>query len=200
MPTKWCKTWSRSGKLGAGRFAKCSPFEVEMPFPATAVANEFLTIAKAEGKELTPLKLQKLVYFAHGWYLALTGQPLISETIQAWQYGPVIPTLYREFREYGNGTIGTPAVQSGFIGGRFTMSVPSLDSCGHSRDEIEKARQVIRKVWELYGGFSSVRLSNASHVPGGPWEKVYKEGHKSIPIPNDEIRTYFQGLAHATGR
>ena len=170
-----------------------------MSFPATAVANEFLTIAKGANKELTPLKLQKLVYFAHGWYLAFSGEPLISETIQAWQYGPVIPTLYREFREYGNAAIGTPAVESGFQGGRFTVNVPKLDNCGQPAEEVERARQVIRKVWDTYGGFSSARLSNATHVPGGPWEKVYKEGSRSIPIPNEEIRKYFQGLAHAAG-
>ena len=170
-----------------------------MPFPAAAVANEFLTIAKAQNKDLTPLKLQKLVYFAHGWYLALTGEPLILETIQAWQYGPVIPALYREFRDYGNGTIGTPAVRSEFKGGRFTMFVPQLDTYGQKKEEVDRARQVIGKVWEIYGGFSSIRLSNATHVPGGPWERVYKEGSKSIPIPNEEIRKYFTELGHATG-
>jgi uncharacterized phage-associated protein len=170
-----------------------------MPFSAKAVANEFLTIARAEGKDLTPLKLQKLVYFAHGWFLALTSKPLIAERIQAWQYGPVIPSLYQEFKEYGNEPIGTPAMDLGWSEGRPTYVVDQLDNSDRPEAEINSARQVIGKVWELYGNYSSARLSNASHVTGGPWERVYKEGSKSISIPNDEIMKYFRGLANASG-
>jgi uncharacterized phage-associated protein len=166
-----------------------------MPFQATAVANEFLTIAKAEGEDLTPMKVQKLVYFAHGWFLALTGQPLISDRIQAWQYGPVIPSLYQAFREYGNTPIGTPAFAPAQIGGRYTWSVPTLESTCPNREEISRARQVIKKVWDLYKGYTSIRLSNATHAPDGPWAQVYKEGVRSIPIPDEKIKAYFQGLA-----
>lgn len=170
-----------------------------MPFPATAVANEFLKIAKAEGKDLTPMKLQKLVYFAHGWYLALTGDPLISERVEAWQYGPVIPSLYRQFKEYGNASIGFPALDSRWDGSRPTFVVPSLDIMG-SPSVREKARQVIRKVWELYGGFTPFRLSNATHAPDGPWAQVYRDGCKSTIIPDEAIKEYFRGLAHVPGR
>ena len=69
-----------------------------MPFSAAAVANEFLHLAHRDDRPITPLKMQKLVYFAHGWHLAITGAPLISEPIQAWQYGPVISSLYQIFK------------------------------------------------------------------------------------------------------
>jgi uncharacterized phage-associated protein len=59
-----------------------------------AIANYFIARAAADGKRLTPLQLIKLVYIAHGWYLGLTGEPLINEPPEAWQYGPVIPSLY----------------------------------------------------------------------------------------------------------
>jgi len=168
-----------------------------MPFPATAVANEFLTIAIAEGKELSPMKLQKLVYFAHGWYLALTGEPLISERIEAWQYGPVIPSLYREFKEYGNAPVVTPAFEVRYDGWKPSFVVSKL---GDSGDGVNKARQVIKKVWQLYGEYSSVRLSNATHVPGSPWSEVYKEGSRHTIIPDDTIKTYFRELANAPKR
>jgi uncharacterized phage-associated protein len=171
-----------------------------MPFPATAVANEFLTIAKSVCNELTPMKVQKLVYFAHGWYLALTGRPLVSDTIQAWQYGPVIPSLYQAFKEYGNSPIGTPAFQGSWHDGRYAWSVPRLETSSINVEEIERARQVIRKVWDLYGSYTSIRLSNATHDPDGPWAQVYQDGIKSIPISNDKIKVYFQGLANASQR
>jgi len=68
-----------------------------MPLPSAAVANYFLDLGLRESIPITPLKLQKLVYFAHGWYLGFTGEPLLNEGIQAWEYGPVIPSLYHDF-------------------------------------------------------------------------------------------------------
>lgn len=169
-----------------------------MAFTANAVANEFLRLSMAEEKALSPMKLQKLVYFAHGWYLALTGNPLISEPVQAWQYGPVIPSLYREFREYGNDPIVTPAVSFQVTGGRGSIGVSTLENSGTDAGEIERARAIIQRVWEQYGGYSAARLSNATHAKGSPWAQVYTEGSKNIAIPNDKIRIYFENLAHAS--
>ena len=50
---------------------------------------------------LTNLKLQKFVYFAHGWYSAFTDKTLIADEVQSWQYGPVIQNLYNALRHYG---------------------------------------------------------------------------------------------------
>lgn len=67
-----------------------------------AVANYILDCGKEDGETLSPMKLIKLVYLAHGWNLGLTGEPLITEHVQAWRYGPVIPSIYHDFKEYGN--------------------------------------------------------------------------------------------------
>ena len=67
-----------------------------MPYSAAKVANEMLRLAAERGEALSPLKLLKLVYIAHGWsFPYLLGQPLLAEPAQAWQYGPVVPSLYR---------------------------------------------------------------------------------------------------------
>jgi len=76
-----------------------------MPYPALAIANEFIKVARERNKQLTPMELLKLVYFAHGWYLALSGVPLINEPVQAWRFGPVIPSIYHAFKRYGSGPI-----------------------------------------------------------------------------------------------
>jgi uncharacterized phage-associated protein len=55
-----------------------------MPFDSKAVANEFLKLAEQDGVKLSPMKLLKLVYFAHGWHLALKGEPLLNERVEAW--------------------------------------------------------------------------------------------------------------------
>src|SRR5208282_4587731 len=70
-------------------------------YPSMAVANWFIENLS----RVDPLKLQKLVYFAHGWHLALRDQPLIDELVEAWDYGPVVPSLYHQFKRYGNQSI-----------------------------------------------------------------------------------------------
>ena len=64
------------------------------------VASEFIVLARNAGESLTPMQLLKLVYIAHGWMLALHHRPLIKDDVQAWQYGPVIPSLYNAIRKF----------------------------------------------------------------------------------------------------
>ena len=82
-----------------------------MGYSAFAVANYFLRLGRDSGEEITPLKIQKLVYIAHGYHLAFTasdnspnGLPLVDdEFAEAWQYGPVFPSLYHHFKRFGGG-------------------------------------------------------------------------------------------------
>lgn len=170
-----------------------------MPYPATAIANEFLTIAKAERKDLSPMKLQKLVFFAHGWCLALTGKPLISDRVEAWQYGPVIPSLYHEFKYSGNGAITVPATTIGFDRGKMCFETISLDDYPDD-EERRDAKQIIARVFDVYKDYSAVQLSNATHMQGTPWQQVYREGVRNLTIPDETIKSYFQGIANVPGR
>jgi uncharacterized phage-associated protein len=167
-----------------------------MPYAAVAIANEFIQLAS--GNPLSPMKLQKLVYFAHGWCLALTGQPLISERIEAWQWGPVIPALYQEFK--GSGPITRPAAIIRFVSdtGKIVWSTPSLDDYPDDEQRRE-AREIIARVLQEYGGFSAIRLSNATHMAGTPWQQVYQEGRRHTIIPDEMIADYFRGLTTARG-
>ncbi len=165
-----------------------------MPSSAKSVANEFLELAKDSGEKISPMKLQKLVYFAHGWFLALTGQSLIDERIQAWQFGPVIPELYHEFKAFGNGPITVVASDV-----RWTPALsiynPQLQDCDGNED-VGYARDVIRKTWEVYKLYSAVQLSNATHVDGSPWAETYVQGNRSRVIDDSRIRDYFEKLAN----
>ena len=169
-----------------------------MPFPAVCIANEFIRIARAKNVMLTPMKLQKLVYFAHGWSLALTGQPLVNERIEAWQYGPVIPDLYREFKTFGNGVITQEAGVS--FGtkhdGKVIVHTPCLDD--YSGDpQATQAKELIARVFDVYGSYSGTKLSNATHMPGTPWQQVYQDRVRSLIIPDAIIENYFKGQARA---
>lgn len=159
----------------------------KMAHSVKAVANFFLDKAESEGEVLTHLKLQKLVFFAHGWHLAITGDPLIDESIQAWQYGPVIKSLYQEFKECGNGPIHFRA--SGHEWMRWSPNKPEVTDFA--------TIEILNKVWDIYKGFTAAQLSAMTHAKESPWEKVLnKHGlFRNQTIPNDLIRDYFRGLA-----
>lgn len=73
-----------------------------MIYSAMAIANAFIRKALDGGiSDLTPMKLQKLMFFAQSWYLKLCGETLFDGQFERWQYGPVIREIYYEFRDYG---------------------------------------------------------------------------------------------------
>jgi uncharacterized phage-associated protein len=156
-----------------------------MPYPALAIANYFIYRAGAEGVAVDPLKLQKLLYFANGWHLALYREPLIREPIRAWNFGPVIPAVYHAFRSHGRHPISEPVDPEEY-------EVPRED---------ERTRALLDKVWKEYGHYAGVQLSTLSHDPDGPW---FKQMHKSAgletspKLSDEEIRQYFLQLAEAT--
>lgn len=163
-----------------------------MPFQAKAVANHILDLAEQDGRKLDPMQLQKLVYFAHGWHLGLSGQPLIKETVEAWPYGPVVPVLFHEFKKWGNSDIreGAKELRGGVIPHRI-----SLDDDPVPPKWKEYAESVVKRVWLLYGRFSGVSLSELTHEVGSPWYEARKQhpGERDVVIPNEAIRVYFKG-------
>jgi len=76
-----------------------------MPHSSLAIANEFLRRAREIDRSLTQMKLQKLVYIAHGWCLAFSKSPLIEDRIEAWEFGPVIRRLYDATSRYGRSPV-----------------------------------------------------------------------------------------------
>ncbi|MGA0540298.1 Panacea domain-containing protein, partial [Neotabrizicola sp. VNH66] len=78
-----------------------------MTYDARQVANWFVTSAQREGRTLSIMSLLKLTYIAHGWHLETQNEPLFGNRIEAWQYGPVIPDVYNDFRRQGVAVTGT---------------------------------------------------------------------------------------------
>ena len=164
---------------------------------AKAVANHFLDLAEQDGTMLNPMKIQKLVYIAHGWHLAIVEKPLIHESVEAWTYGPVIPDLYHEFKQWGNEGIRNRAIEIHLSGAGdsllFREDVPSID--GECVDPIE-VKSLLGRVWEVYKRFSAVQLSNMTHKEGTPWDVTWKknDGKRSVSIDDSLIREHFREL------
>jgi uncharacterized phage-associated protein len=72
---------------------------------STDVARYFLARANEDGGLISPLKMQKLVYYAYVWSLVENEKQLFAESPQAWPRGPVFPSLYRDLKKYGSSPI-----------------------------------------------------------------------------------------------
>jgi len=81
------------------RFMECT--EQKISLSCSKVADYFIKFANERGSFLSNLKLQKLVYYAQAWHLALHDTPLFKEDFEAWVHGPVIPELYQEYKKFG---------------------------------------------------------------------------------------------------
>ncbi|MFW1755756.1 MULTISPECIES: Panacea domain-containing protein [Acinetobacter] len=143
-----------------------------MSIKALDVANYILWLDnRYEGSEgITPLKLQKLVYYCQGFHLAMFDEVLFPEKIEAWMHGPVVPALYRHFKESGNGIVEAPKTIN--------------DSC-FSQDQ----KELLDDVLDTYGQFSAWRLRNMTHEES-PWKNVYAPGENNEILESD-MKSYF---------
>lgn len=147
-----------------------------------AIANEVLKIAEQRGIPITIMKLIKLVYFAHGWTLALLNRPLTDEPPEAWQHGPVYPSIYRAFRGSGWSNIKETA-KNPFTGAEYRADLDTAE------------RSILGQVVDKYGKFHAFELSGATHEAGTPWDEVYNgDGRSSDVIPNRLIKEHFDKL------
>lgn len=149
-----------------------------MAYDARAVANYFLDLATKEGRPLDPMGIQKLVYFAHGWNLAIFGSPLIQQRVEAWDYGPVIVDLYQAFREFGRNPITHPAKKFDFdpISGSVLETTPAIGAS----DDTKATRELLDRVWASHKHLTSIELSNLTHLPGSPWSIARQQGKREI--------------------
>lgn len=162
------------------------------PTTAAAVANEFLDLQAIDPgyPPIDQMKIQKLVFYAHAWHLGHTDKALFDEDVFAWPWGPVVPPIYYDFREFVRDPIvGKKAsiitrTGPGPLDVRFV--VPSITD--------GNIKEFLRKVWDVHKKFTGVQLSNATHNPGEPWT-VIKDKYVSLEtkpiIPNDLIAGIF---------
>lgn len=151
-----------------------------------AIANEIIGMMSAEGKSVTLMQIIKLVYLADGWSMALNGKPLSKLSPQAWQYGPVFPTVYNAFKRFGSSKINEFArdsVTGVEISERFSESELAL----------------IKQVVDSYGKYHAFRLSEMMHQPGTPWTVTFTKSGAYAEIPVQLIADHFDGLRRERG-
>lgn len=160
-----------------------------MAYSPKAISNALLERAWAHKQPMTQMKLHKLLYYSHGWYLGLKNEPLIDETVEAWQYGPVVRSLYYEFRDCGARPITRKATDIDYAHGDLKLIEPEI---GPSDDP--SMQNFLDRIWSVYGKLTASQLSQMTHEVGSPWQKIWSEanGIKGVDIPNNLIRDYFR--------
>ncbi|MCK4860403.1 MAG: DUF4065 domain-containing protein [Rhodobacteraceae bacterium] len=143
-----------------------------MTYDARQIANWLFRRARADNRSLSIMSLLKLTYIAHGWHLEMRKTPLFSNRIEAWQYGPVIPDVYKALREQG---ITVTREAQGFYS--------NLDG---------NTENLLEQVYDLYAGLSAFRLSDLTHESGGPWHIATQMSGYHAPIPNDLIQKHYE--------
>lgn len=141
---------------------------------AIVVASHLLWIEGQSGKQITPMQLLKLVYISHGWMLGLYDDPLFSDDVEAWLYGPVIRDVYDEYKKFGGGQIGTS---------------------GTCEKLNPYANNIITQVANVYGKYDGWQLSRLTHKPGSPWAITIADAGANSVIPNPLIRHHYKQLS-----
>lgn len=157
---------------------------------ALSVANYFIELAHRENKTITQLGLMKRVYIAHGFSLAINHCSLLDprfDKVEAWRYGPVIPSVYHSFKQYKSSPIKEKAVVMEWneFTNEPTFPTPSLKD--------ENARKIVEMVWKRYHSYSDGELVALTHKKGSPWFVSYVEG-KNAEIIDPITELYYTRL------
>ena len=138
-----------------------------MAYKALDIANKIVSKTDLEhGDTISNLKLQKMMYYQQGFHLAYFGTPLFDEDIVAWQYGLVVPSVYKEYKSFESNSIST-----------------SKEGISLSDDEEE----LFNNVYEEYNQFSAVALMKMTHEES-PW----KTTEINSVISRDKMMSFFK--------
>ncbi len=139
---------------------------------AKDIAEYFLSLVDEEkGDFLTNLKIQKLLYYAEGFSLAISKTSLFEEKIMAWNYGPVVVEVYNEYKQYN--------------------SNPVLQSSDFDNEKYDSAtKDLLNEVYDVYGRFSPSALVDMTHSEA-PWINAKKSPKTNFEISRKAMQSYF---------
>lgn len=140
-------------------------------YNAVDVAFSLLKFASKQGNYFTNLQLQKLTYVCHGLSLAHFKRPLIIDDVFAWQYGPVIPSVYFRFKAYGASAI--------------------TEKCDVVLDSESEA--IVSEVVSKLGHLSGPQLVELTHRVDSPWHKIW-DGSQNKIIPDYIIQSHYEHI------
>jgi len=128
------------------------------------VARFFIDYGEKSGEPMTNMRVNKMLYFAQGVHLAKEGCSLFDDDIEAWQWGPVVSSIYHRYKPFE----ARPIVDT----------QPGFNRDSFSESEYASLLDTAR----IYCVYTTSTLVGFSHKLGGPWDKTMKTTEKTIPI------------------
>lgn len=135
---------------------------------ALDVANTFLVRAKKENVDISPMKLQKLIYILYKTYLKTTRKKLFSDYFEVWKYGPVISGVYQVFKKYRSNKI-----TEFYKNDDGSYNTVKLNNNPYFDD-------AFNKVWDKYCRIDGIYLSQLTHQEGTAWFKADKRSDQFL--------------------
>lgn len=141
-------------------------------YDALLISSFIIGYSNKKGYGISNLKLQKILYFIQAYFLITKDEPCFSDLIEAWDFGPVVPTVYQEFKQFGGGNI------------------PYTDNYFEENNLIhEDNKEDIKRVVDRFKDFTSTDLVTLTQSQT-PWKRAYTPFADNI-ITNESIKEYF---------
>ncbi|MBC6400752.1 MAG: DUF4065 domain-containing protein [Ekhidna sp.] len=151
-------------------------------YSAVQIADYLVEESIRKETSFTLFHVLKLVYIAHGVHLAAVdnSKGLFTEQVEAWKYGPVVPSVYYAFRHNG------------------AKRITKVEAKGGSEHIDKNSQRVLDAVFDKYHLYTGPRLVALTHKESTPWHRVWHEengaGQLHAIIPNDYIKEYYQEM------
>ena len=147
---------------------------------------------------LTPLKINKLVYFCHGCTLGYYDRPLIENrhgNIQAWKYGPVVVDIYHKLKRFGRSPVTLDEFCSSLtiipFSNRKKKMIETLNTFSQEHSDVYS---LLEWVYDYFKDWKYSKLKHLNHLPSTPWRQSYTSVRKDTPIPDALIKIYYDDI------
>lgn len=140
---------------------------------ALTLAKYIVTKCTTDHCPISNLQLQKILYYVQVYSLKNTGEPMFSDEIEAWKFGPVVRNVYNYYCGFGSLPIKIKYDLS------LMLDIPR--DLQNNIDNIVKEKRE-KKPWDLV---------EDTHAEGKPWSRIFRngQGNKTV-IPKEIIRIY----------
>ena len=150
-----------------------------MAYSAVSVANSIIKLANERGiRDLSPMKLQKLMYFTQFWYLKNFKELLINDNFSRWKFGPVIPSIYYELKNYGSMHIDSYIRQLSKNNEAVVYMMANDDS---------RAWGFLDLILDKFGYLDAIELSAITHLDKSSWSS----GEQGTVITKEDMLACF---------
>lgn len=162
------------------------------------IADYFITKASDMGRPLDNLRLQKYLYYFEAMMLVESGKPKIEENFEKWQYGPVLPSVYYEYKQFGNADILEPTEH--FIikdiedWDNLEFRETTFDMAQFEAKMTEHEKKLVEHLIQALNDYGTFELVNMTHEHD-EWRNAEKDilsGTRHLTYDQEKIKEYFE--------